>query len=723
MISTVEFKIQGMDCAEEVATLQKELSPLPGVKELQFDLLNARMTVTFQSDQTTPTNLIAAVSRTGMKAELWLKTSPSLTPNIVWQARTLLTVISGLLLVTGFLIHTWEAGLLEALSESGAEPLALARLLYLAAIAAGMWLVLPKAWLSLSRLRPDMNLLMTVAVTGAVLIGQWFEAATVAFLFGLSITLEAWSVHRARRAIAALMAMTPPKARLVMDQAQHLVDVADVKVGAVVLVKPGEKFPLDGQISKGQTTANEAPITGESMPVAKAPGSEVFAGTINQNGTVEFITTTVASNTTMAQIVKMVGEAQAHRSQSEQWVERFARHYTPIVMVLALAVALIPPLLFDGLWMKWLYESLVLLVIACPCALVISTPVSVVAALAAAAKAGVLIKGGIYLETAAHLRAVAFDKTGTLTEGRAAVQEAAPLSGHSEKELLEIAAAVESQSGHPLARAIVAHAQALGICPQPAEHFQVLDGKGAKAILHGKPVWVGSHRYLEERGQDTSEIHDRLETLASSGASVVVVGNDEHVCGFIAVADRIRHNAKAAISALRSAGIEKVIVLTGDNQGTAASVGREVGADEVRAELLPTDKLNVIEQLVSQYRHVAMVGDGVNDAPAMARAPLGIAMGAAGSDAAIETADIALMSDNLSRIPWLVRHAQRTLSIIRQNITASLGVKVLFVALTFAGRASLWGAIAADMGVSLAVVFNALRLLDGRLSEGAKAYA
>lgn len=493
-------------------------------------------------------------------------------------------------------------------------------------------------------------------------------------------------------------------------------DVAEVTVGSTVVVKPGEKFPLDGRITKGRTQVNQAPITGESLPVPKAPGDEVFAGTINGDGTVEFATTKAAGDTTAAHIIKMVGEAQSRRAPSEQWVERFARYYTPAVMVLAVAVILVPPLLFGGAWSKWFYEGLVLLVIACPCALVISTPVSVVAALASAAKNGVLIKGGLYVELPARLRAVAIDKTGTLTEGAPSVGEVVPVSGHTDGELLEIAAAIEARSEHPLARAVVAHAQERGIRPTPAEDFQVLQGKGASATLGGRPVWIGSHRYLEERSQETPDMHRRLEALSSAGSSVVVVGNDEHVCGFIAVSDRLRTNAAAAVADLRAAGVEHVVMLTGDNRGTGEAVGRLAGVDEIKAELLPADKVAAVEELVRRFGEVAMVGDGVNDTPAMARATLGIAMGAAGTDAAIETADIALMSDDLSKLPWLIRHSKRTLRVIRQNIVASLAVKALFVALTLLGHASLWAAIAADTGMSLLVVFNALRLLNGRVA-------
>jgi Cd2+/Zn2+-exporting ATPase len=572
-----------------------------------------------------------------------------------------------------------------------------------------------------------MNLLMTFAVTGAIVIGEFLEAATVAFLFALSITLEAWSVGRARRAVAALLAMSPTKALVVKIAASagsrspsddtsverlREMEVADVPVGSIVLVKPGQKFPLDGTITKGETFVNQAPITGESKPVPKVLGSEVFAGTVNEDGTVEFSTTKRADETTVARIVQMVGEAQSKRSPSEQWVETFARYYTPAVMVLALAVMILPPLLGGGAWSKWFYEGLVLLVIACPCALVISTPVSIVAALASAAREGILIKGGQFVEAPAHLRAIAMDKTGTLTEGRPAVTEVVPLSGHDRIELVKIAAAIESQSEHPLARAVVAYAASLKVSYQAANEFQAIKGKGASAVLGGQSVWIGSHRYLEERGQETPEMHDKLVSWSSAGSSAIIIGNNEHVCGLIAVADRVRPDARESVARLKAAGIEHVVMLTGDNRGTAEAVGQETGVDEIRCELLPEEKVKAVEELVARYERVAMIGDGVNDAPAMARATLGIAMGVAGTDVAIETADIALMNDDLSRLAWLVTHSRRTLAVIRQNIIASLGVKIVFVILTLIGHGSLWAAIAADTGMSLLVVFNALRLLS-----------
>ncbi|MGD9722650.1 MAG: heavy metal translocating P-type ATPase [Pirellulales bacterium] len=710
---TEAYKISGMDCAEEIAALQAELARLPGIDDAAFDLLNSKMTVAFSETSVTSDQLIAAVARTGMRAEPW-SDQPTAKPT-GWQRwnRTVLTAASGLFLAGGLVTHIAAAGWRAAIGgDEGATMPFVTRAFYIAAVIAGAWYVGPKGWRALLRMRPDMNLLMTVAVAGALAIDEFFEAATVAFLFAISLALESWSVGRARRAIAALMSLSPDRARLLRpDGAETLVDVAEVPVGATLVVRPGDKFPLDGKITKGETTVNQAPITGESLPVPKAPGDAIFAGTINQDGAVEFVTTRPASDTTLARIIRMVGDAQSKRSPSEQWVEQFARYYTPAVMGLAIAVMTLPPLFFDGAWARWFYEGLVLLVIACPCALVISTPVSIVAALTASARRGVLVKGGPYMEAPARLKAVAFDKTGTLTEGHPQVRRVVPLSGHTSDEVLEIAAAVERRSEHALARAIVRAADDRGIRPAAAEDFQAIKGKGATAKVAGRSVWLGSHRLLEERGQETPQMHEQLESMERDGASVIVVGEDHHVCALIAVADRIRPQSKTAIDEMRSAGIQHIVMLTGDNRGTAEAIGREAGVDEIRAELLPEDKVSALEELVTRYGHVAMIGDGVNDAPAMARATLGIAMGAAGTDAALETADIALMGDDLLAVPWLIRHSRHTLRIIRQNILASLAVKAVFVVLTLSGLGSLWAAIAADTGMSLLVVFNALRLL------------
>lgn len=712
------YKVRGMDCAEEVAVLKQAVGPaVGGAERLAFDVLNGRMTVAETAREVSEETVLKAVATTGMSAVPWDTPAAKGGGDSHRRQQILFTAASGASLLLGMALHVVSAGnLADALRlfvNHASQVMPWFEIAaYLGAVALGGRFVVVKAWYAARNLRPDINLLMVVAVLGAMLIGEWFEAATVAFLFALSLALEGWSVGRARRAIAALLDLAPPTVRLLRpDGSETDVAVAEVTPGDRFLVPGGERVALDGRVVAGASAVNQAPITGESVPVEKHEGAEVYAGSINGDGTLTVEATRAANDTTLARIIRMVEEAHARRAPSEQWVERFARVYTPAVMVLALLVFLVPPLVLGGAWEDWFYRSLVLLVIACPCALVISTPVSIVASLAASARAGVLIKGGAFIELPARLRAIAMDKTGTITRGEPEVVKVIPLGTHTEPELLARAAALEARSTHPLARAVLRYAEAKGVPPEPANDVQLLKGRGLTGTFAGELFWLGSHRYAVERGQDAPEIARQAEALEADGKTVVVIGNARHVCGMIAVADTVRPEARAVVAALHDAGIERVIMLTGDNRVTAEAIAREVGIDEVHAELLPEDKLRKVEELVTRYGTVAMVGDGVNDAPALARASLGIAMGAIGSDAAIETADIALMTDDVSKLPGLIRHAKRTLAVIRQNIVFSLGVKAIFLVLTFAGMASLWGAIAADVGASLLVVFNALRLL------------
>ena len=719
MAESLEFRIHGMDCADEVAILRRDLAPVVGTTDrLSFDILRGKMSVATGTPEVTSSRIVEAVARTGMRAVPWQEVRPQAAERDLSErrGRTLLTAISGAATAIGFALHAASDGVQAAFGSEGAGlaesvPLVSA-ICYTVAIISGAWFVVPRALRALRRMRPDMNLLMTIAVIGAVGIGEWFEAAVVAFLFAFSLALESWSVGRARRAVEALLAIAPPTARLLSPDGTAVEMPAEqVVVGARILIKPGDRIPLDGTVAQGLSQVNQAPITGESLPVEKAEGSEVFAGTINGDGALTVEVTRLVGETTLAQIIRMVSEAQSRRAPSEQWVDRFAQIYTPIIFASAIAIAAIPPLIGVGDASEWFYRALVLLVIGCPCALVISTPVSIVASLAAAAKNGVLVKGGSFIEVPARLRAVAIDKTGTLTLGTPEVVDVVPLSGHDEHELLRAIGAMEARSDHPLARAVTAYVQGKGVDIPEATDVRAVQGRGVTAIVDARRYWLGSHRYLEELGQETPAIHDDLEARSSAGRTVVVVGTDDHVCGFVTLADAVRPEAVRAVRALRTVGVDHIVMLTGDNRPTAERIASETGIDEVRAELLPTDKVQAVEELVQKYGAVAMIGDGVNDAPAMGRATVGIAMGAVGSDAAIEAADIALMSDDLSKLPWLIRHSRSTLAIVRQNVALSIGVKVLFVVLTLTGHASLWAAIAGDMGVSLVVIANALRLL------------
>ncbi|CAN7622852.1 cadmium-translocating P-type ATPase [Agrobacterium genomosp. 3] len=724
----VVYRIHGMDCADEIAALKREVGPLVGEDKLAFDLLNGRMSIDIAPDAALEAKIEKAVGRAGLRAEPWTEGATSegaLAEERRRRIQSRLTAASGVFAALGFAVHAWLGGGIIAAFEAGEHAIGstppASIVLYTLAVLCAVRYVAPKAWLAARRLRPDMNLLMVIAVVGAIGIGAWFEAATVSFFFALALALEAWSLGRARRAVAALMELAPSTARIRLeDGTERDVPAAEVRVGSHIIIRPGEKVPLDGRVAAGESEINQAPITGESVPVFKSEGDEVFAGTINGEGALDVVTSKAASDTTLAQIIRMVGSAQGRRAPSEQWVEKFARVYTPVVMALAVAIFLVPPLLLGGGWETWFYRALVLLVIACPCALVISTPVTIVAALAGAAKQGVLVKGGIHLETPARLKAIAMDKTGTLTEGRPKVVEIVALGSRSDADLLRLAAALEARSEHPIARAILARATESGIAAQPAEAVHAITGRGMTGRVSGREAWLGSRRYLDERAVGSPAILERADALSGAGRTIVAVGEGQEVWGLIAVADAVRAEAKDIVTALHRAGVEKVVMLTGDNRATAEAIAKETGIDEVRAELLPGDKVAAVEDLVRRYGSVAMVGDGVNDAPAMGRANLGIAMGAMGSDAAIETADVALMSDDLSRLPWLVRHSRDTLSVIRQNIAFSIAVKILFTVLTVIGLASLWGAIAADVGASLLVVLNGLRLLnrEQRQTEG-----
>lgn len=713
------FQVSGLDCAEEVSILNKVVGPAVGGQEhLAFDVINGRMTVLDTAKSIPDDRIIRLVAGTGMSARPWDAGNAAADQAAHLARQKVFTAASGGFWAAGFIYHIIETGLGGALglfAGHGEAPMPMVEIgLFALAIVFGVWLVAPKAWSSVRRLSPDMNLLMVVAVAGAIGLGEYFEAATVAFFFSLSLYLESWSVGRARNAVSALLDLAPPTARVIReDGREEEVPAAQVAIGDRFVVRGGDRIPLDGEVTDGMGAVNQAPITGESAPVPKETGDDVYAGTINGEGTLMVRATKAASDTVLARIIRMVGDAHARRAPVEQWVAKFARIYTPVVMVLAVAIAVLPPVVAGGAWDFWFYNALVLLVIACPCALVISTPVSIVASLASSARAGVLIKGGAYVEAPGRTTALAMDKTGTITMGEPEVASIHPLGGASEADLVALAASLEARSSHPLARAILARAAADGVPVAAAEDTRTVPGRGLVGRMGGRAIWLGSDRFALEKGFGDAipaELRDRIE---GAGSTLVAVGDDTGLRGLLELRDRIRPDARAIVAQLHAQGVKTIVMLTGDNERTARAVAAEVGIDEVRAELLPEDKVAAIEELVATHAMVAMIGDGVNDAPAMARAHYGIAMGAVGSDAAIETADIALMTDDLARVPWLIDHSRRTMTIIHQNIGISLATKALFVGLTAFGMASMWGAIAADVGVSLVVVANALRLLNG----------
>ena len=637
--------------------------------------------------------------------------------------RARLILVSGAFVAAGF-----AAGALAPVA---------APFLFAAAVVAGGGFVARAAFFSLRARQVDMNVLMSLAVIGAAAIGEWSEAGLVAFLFGLGTVLQAATLDRTRRAISGLMELAPPVATVVRDGTEIAVPVADIEVGETVVARPGERLAVDGVVVEGVAAANEAAITGEPLPVTKGPGDTVFAGSILEGGALRVRTTAAAADNTIARIVHLVEEAQATRAPAEAIVDRFAARYTPTVVALAAAVAVLPPL-FGAAWDTWIYRGLALLIISCPCSLVISTPVSILAALGNATRHGILVKGGTYLEQAAGLRVVAFDKTGTLTEGRPAVSDLVALNGSSPTEVVALAAAVERDSEHPLARAILAAADGApraadaggdrdcdGCCDgdgrregggdrdgdgrREVRRFRAVAGLGVRAEVDGRLVFVGRPQLLGPHAGNPA-LTAALERLEAEGKTAVAVGDERGALGVVAVSDPLRQAAPAALAALRAAGVEHIVMLTGDNAATAAAVGTAAGVDDVRAGLLPADKVAAVRELRERYGAVGMVGDGVNDAPALAAATLGIAMGAAGTDAAIDTADIALMGDGLEALPKLVRLSRRTRRIIKENIAASIAIKAVFLVLAPLGLTSLWLAVFADMGTSLLVTGNGLRL-------------
>lgn len=697
------LRIAGMDCADEVEALEQVFRPLKGVREVRVNLMGGKVTL-LHDESVTPEQLIKVVATTGMKA---VPDGDGADADVegAKRQRQLSVAISGVLTGVG-LCAQWLKF----------SPV-LADVAFGVAIVAGGWFVVPKAWRALRRLSLDMNVLMTVAVIGALVIHEWSEGAAVTFLFALSELLEAFSLARARKAVQALMQLTPETALLKDGSSFREVPVAEVAVGSTIAVKSGSRIPLDGEVTNGESAVNQAPITGESMPVDKKVGDGVFAGTINGEGSLEIRTTKDHADTTIAKIIHLVEEAQSQKAPTQRFVDVFARYYTPAVMVAAVLVIVVPPLLFGAAWLVWFYRGLVLLVIACPCALVISTPVSVVSGLTAMARRGVLIKGGAVLEAVGKLRALAVDKTGTITEGKPRVTKVIALNSKTEEELLRIAAAIDTHSEHPLAQAVVAYATEKNIAFPRSESYQAKSGRGAEGVIDGHCYFVGNHRFTHELAVCSPEIERLLGEIEADAQSVVVVGHKPHadckgeVLGILAVGDAIRENAAEAIKALHRAGIQKIVMLSGDNQRTASAIAKKAGIDEAHGDLLPDDKIARVKTMLGELKYVGMMGDGVNDAPAMAAASVGIAMGGAGTDTAIETADMALMQDDLSKVAEAITLGRRTLRIIQFNIAFALALKAVFLVLAITGHATLWLAILADTGATLLVIANALRLL------------
>jgi Cd2+/Zn2+-exporting ATPase len=696
-----------MDCPSCAATIERALGTLDGVRAVHVDVVSGRVRVEFIEGAVGPGDLSNAIRRVGYRVveadagptaagrdgretapELWTR-----------HGRLVMTVASGIALG------------LALIADGLGEPRALVLALLALATITGGWFVVPRGVRAALNVALDMNFLMSVAAGGAWIIGEPTEAAATLFLFSIAELLEAHSMDRARNAIRALIDLSPAEATVLRGADERRVRASDVDVGETVVVRPGEKIAVDGDVTSGRSSVNQAPITGESMPVDKESGDTVFAGSLNGHGALRVRSTKPASDTTLARIIHAVEEAQASRAPSQRFVDRFARIYTPAVVLVAALIAIVPPLSGLGAWDTWIYRALAMLVVACPCALVISTPVSIVSGLTGAARNGILIKGGAHLENAGTITTVCFDKTGTLTTGLPTLTDVVAFGERTEDDIVRLAANVERHSEHPLARAVVEFSHARGIALTGSSEFQALPGRGARATVDGTVIVLANERLARELGVVMPSADATLERLEREGKSVVLVIAEGEAVGALAIADELRPGAAAAVQSLRETGIANIVMLTGDNQGTARAVASRLGIDAHHAELLPEDKVRVVRELEARGERVAFVGDGVNDAPALAASTVGIAMGVAGTDVALETADIALMGDDLTNVSAAIRRSRKTLRVIRQNVWFSITVKGVFLVLAVSGLATLWMAVAADMGASLVVVMNGMRAM------------
>jgi len=756
---TLRLSVPEMDCASCAGKVESALGGVDGIRRADTRPTTGTVVVSYDRTAVTEQDIVAAIESAGYEVtetagEDDTGAGQSDESDSIWtSSRALKTWVSGVFVALGlaFFLEFLLPGANARVASVLGTTLYVDDVLFLIAVATGGQEILRGGYYSLRNRTLDIDLLMSIAILGALTaslaFGEalYFEAATLAFLFSVAELLERYSMDRARNSLEELMDLSPDEATVLQDGEETTVSVDNVQVGDVVVIRPGEKIPMDGEVVDGTSAVNQAPITGESVPVDKTEGDEVYAGTINEEGYLEVQVTAAASDNTLSRIVKMVEDAQSNKTEREQFVERFSAYYTPVVVAFAVLVTLASPTVFGVAWSTAVVHGLTLLVLACPCAFVISTPVSVVSGITSAAKNGVLIKGGNHLEAMGAVDVVAFDKTGTLTKGELTVTDVIPLNGNTEEQVLRCARGLEQRSEHPIGEAIVAEAGATGVESAEVDDFESITGKGVRADLDGTPHYAGKPGLFEDLGFDLSHVHattdggvvtktaqqlcernncldlleDAVPELQAEGKTVVIVGTEDEIEGIIAVADEVRPEASAAIARLRDLGVERTVMLTGDNERTAGAIAREVGVDDYRAELLPDEKVAAIEDLVAEYDGVAMVGDGINDAPALASATVGVAMGAAGTDTALETADIALMSDDLSKLPYLYELANDANSVIRQNIWASLAVKAgLAIAVPF-GLVPIWAAVlAGDAGMTTAVTGNAMRLSRVRSESG-----
>jgi Cd2+/Zn2+-exporting ATPase len=691
------YVVSGVCCSTEEGVLRKALDGALGPRCYDYSLLTSELRVDAPVEEKT---IVSAVRRAGFG----IRAKTSKVDNRSFWRDHQAAVVFG-------------TACLLALAGGAAEYVdhgdVVARMLLGVAIIVAGWPVAQKAWGALTNRVLDMNVLMSSAVLGALAIDRWVEGAAVILLFSLSLMLESYSVSRTRRAVQSLITLSPQQASVMRNGREVLAAAADVAPGEVVIIRPGERIPLDGMVIDGSSTVNESAITGESVSVPKSLGSAVFAGTLNERGALSVRTTTRFEDTTLARIVHLVEEAEHKRAPVQRFVDRFARVYTPAVLGLAVLVAAVPPLVFGAAFSDWLYRAIVLLVIACPCALVISTPVTIVSALTNAARRGILIKGGKDLETLNTVRVVAFDKTGTLTQGNVRVTDVIPLHGTTDEEILNVVATLEQRSEHHVAAAVLEEAERRGVhwSSEKVAEFEAVPGRGVRGKVNNTPFFAGNRELCSEQGIWNSALEDAVDRLTGEGKTVIVVGTVGRALGIVAMRDTLRPHVRDTIASLHAMGVRRTVMLSGDQEEAAERIARDAGVTTWIAGLMPQEKMRAVEDLSARFGSVAMIGDGVNDAPALARSAVGIAMGGVGSDTALETADVVLMSDNLLRLPHLFGLSKKALRVVRQNIALALSLKAVFMVLSATGYATLWMAVLADDGAALLVIMNGLRLL------------
>lgn len=695
-----EYRVEGLSCPDCSAKFEKNVKELPEVTDAKVSFSVGKISVVGDVS-------IEEIEKAGAFEKLRIIDESVVKTNNEDIKRNKIIenwplIVSLILIISAFIYQSFYG-------ETAPVTIGL----YVTAILIGGFSLFKEGITDLLKLNFSMQALMTIAIIGASIIGQWSEGSIVVILFAVSEALEKFSMDKARQSIRSLMDIAPKEALVIRDGVEELIHVNEIKVNDIMIIKPGQKIAMDGVIVTGRSSVNQAAITGESVPIEKKVDDEVFAGTLNEEGLLEVKVTKLVTDSTIAKIIHLVEEAQDERAPAQAFVDKFAKYYTPAIMLIALLVVVIPPLFFNGDWNTWLYQGLSLLVVGCPCSLVISTPVSIVSAISNAAKNGVLIKGGIYLEEVGGLQAIAFDKTGTLTEGEPVVTDYISVNTSKESDNFMKIAALESYSQHPLASAILKELshKKLSIDHINIDNFTSITGKGVQADIDGVTYLIGSSKLFNTELNQSESLKAQYELLQKEGKTAMIFGTSTEILAIIAVADKLRETSQSVITQLHQAGIKHTIMLTGDNQHTAQAIGQEVGVTDIKGDLMPQDKLDYIKSLKNDYLKVAMIGDGVNDAPALAAASVGISMGGTGTDTALETADIALMGDDLEKLPFLIRLSRKTLSIIKQNITLSLVLKLLVLLLIIPGWLTLWLAIVADMGATIFVTLNGLRLM------------